>query len=429
MIISYGRKRYLMKKKRITIIASVVLALMLTLTMSVATAFADTDEEMEKSLDQILNEQAEGMPTGQVITDPIGNVFSGSKSVTGEIEKDFYWAGYTLNCNHATIAYDAIIAGATLNLENVSVGGSLRAAGRDVNVTGATVEHNATLAGENVTLAGGAESRVEGLYMAGKNVTMSGRCDYFRAAAKTVILDGIVKGDAKIDGENVYIGENAVVTGTLYIEASEKPEIPSGAQIGNLEFTKEVYTNEDNDVRDFGFGFSIYSVFTALVLGAFFCLVMKKALNQSGEMILIKPVILPVTGLVSLVAVPFACILLMITVIGIPLGLILGGLYAIILVTAVPFTGASVGRIVLPKMNPWLSSLIGVLGFAILAQIPYLKILVILGAMFYALGYFIQVIYLQISGKSHQAPKSPNGPDFGGQNPHNDAPVEYTHVE
>ena len=96
------------------------------------------------------------------------------------------------------------------------------------------------------------------------------------------------------------------------------------------------------------------------------------------------------SGAVVLVSLPFAFILLCITVIGIPLAVLSALAVSVLLIAAVPFTGASLAREFIPQWNKLAASLAGAAALVILVHIPYIGIIVRAGSWIYILGYCLQ---------------------------------------
>jgi hypothetical protein len=100
----------------------------------------------------------------------------------------------------------------------------------------------------------------------------------------------------------------------------------------------------------------------------------------------------------SLIAIPVAAIIALITLIGIPLGLILVGLYAIFLYLSWVIAGILLGRLILQilgTMEPSLilSALIGLFILILVGWIPYLGGFVNLVVILFGLGIILQGLY------------------------------------
>ena len=335
------------------------------------------------------------------IPDSSGNVLADSETTSINCEKDYYWFGSDLTTTEdVKIGYDAIMAGKDITLNGGAIAGSLRAAGKDIKISGTQIGRNITVAGKDIYID--PYTTFDGGYIAGKAITYNGTSTGLTLAGKDVVIDGTIRGEVKVYADTLKFGDNAYVTGQVIGEVGSQPVVSNLADVPNLNVTVDVDEHKDSSHSkafvnfSVGWGWKLFSFFATLVIGVFMCLVMKKPLASSGAMLKAHPVAMPITGLVSLVAVPIALVILMITVIGIPISLILLTLYVLILVTAVAFAGTSAGQLVFPKWNRWGSSMVGVAAVALVAAIPFVGWIVKLAAMIYALGYFILLAFFQI---------------------------------
>jgi len=330
--------------------------------------------------------------------DTAGNQFLSQEAITNEIyERDLYWAGENLNLAEGDISQDALFLGSSLVLSDSKIGGSLRSASYKLLLSDTKIENNITAAGYSLNIEKGTAAK--GVYLTGNDINFSGECDALAVAANTVYIDGIINGDASIGASNVVIGPNAVIVGTLDISSEKMPDIPETASISATNFTATSEYEESIETISVGVKilqklFSrLYWIPAMLLIALFFCLLIPDALNGAGCMIKKRKVAMPVTGFISILAMPMLLIFICITYIGLPLAGLLILLLLPLLLFAVPFTGASVGRIILPKMNVWLSSIIGVAVLTLALIIPIIGGLIRLASVIYVMGYFVLKCY------------------------------------
>jgi hypothetical protein len=102
-------------------------------------------------------------------------------------------------------------------------------------------------------------------------------------------------------------------------------------------------------------------------------------------------------GALLIFAAPLAALILLITVIGIPIGLLSMLLYVVLLYTARVFTGFFLASLffnrINKKLHPLWVALCGVLVLALLIQIPYLGWLINLAAVIFASGALILYLH------------------------------------
>ena len=72
-----------------------------------------------------------------------------------------------------------------------------------------------------------------------------------------------------------------------------------------------------------------------------------------------------------------------------------------------PFAGASAARLVFPKMNKVLASVIGVAILTLLRAVPYLGGLIVFASIIYTVGYFVLHCYENIKALKKQPEEAP----------------------
>jgi cytoskeletal protein CcmA (bactofilin family) len=244
-----------------------------------------------------------------------------------------------------SVAGDAMAAGASVSAEGPvrgdllaaggrvtasgPVGGSVRAAGGEVTVDG-SVERNVTAAGGSVRI--GAGGRVRGnAYLSGGEIVVDGHvAGHLRASGGVVRILGSVDGSVDVTAERVVVGPAARIGGDLTHRSPDPAEVASGARIGGA------VTHRPADgggalaawigrlVRVGAF------LFTGGVLVALFPGAADRLRETLGE----RPVPSVGLGLAALVGVPLALVLVGLTVLGLPLMLIGGALFAAALYVA-----------------------------------------------------------------------------------------------
>lgn len=387
-----------MKMKRLLFI---LLAAALCLTLSPALA---------------LSEDGEG-------DDGAGNRFrAGGDAANLSVALDLYAAGQNVVMSNTTVGAAALLAGQNISVSDSRVGGSIRAAGYNVSLLSCQVSGNLTLAGYSVRVGSGVTA--QGVYAAASNIVFSGQCRSLTACGATVTLSGKVAGDAHIYADKIILAPGAEILGTLYAHSAQAPEAVQGTTVGSIEFTQ---TQQDNGQLEQALSSPLLSKLkrmaltlpTRIVLALALYLAFRRQIKQTAEMALGRPVSMPISGLVALLCVPMASIVLMITVVGLPAGLLLSGLYALILSFSLTFAACAAARLAFPKMHPLVACIVGASIATVAKAIPVLGIVVTLVSMVYSLGYFVQEVYLGLKdGGGQNAPASPAAmPGTSQQNP------------
>ena len=312
-----------------------------------------------------------------------------------------FGAGQNLEMDSCTIDDVTCLAGMNITVRNTSVGSSLFAAGSTITFENNAIEGNIFAAGQSVN----ADSSVEAksFTAVGQSVGFDGTAEAANIAAEEVIFNGRVTGDVTIEADTVTIGDDAVVTGTLKVISDQEPEIGSGSQINDVDFIKTISSEDgESQIVEKSIGFTIlekvksaiYWSIAMILVGLIMCWLMKDSLDKSAEMLKSRTAIMLGTGAITLIAVPLAAIICMITFIGLPIGLVVAALYTITMCFSVAFTGASLGRLLFNKMPGLAGASLGILILEFAKKIPFLGGLIFLFSVIYTMGYAIQALYL-----------------------------------
>lgn len=344
--------------------------------------------------------------------DSAGNVFSNDENPSVySIDRDLYWAGSSLNLSSAGVGGDVLAAGSNITVGDCSIEGNLRSASATLDVRNSIVAGNITAAGQTLNVDSG--SLAGGVYLAGQNVTFSGYCLALKATAENVVIDGEIDGDAEVEADNVTIGDNAIIHGTLYVSSDNEPTIAAGAEMGGYEFTQT-----QNDAEQVGaaavaakmmsslFGF-LFTLATGVLLFLLMCWLVPRALTGSGAMYKTRTAQTILTGVIGLLLMAPAIILLCCLVVTLPVAGILALAFGIIAIAAMPFAAGSVGQMVFPQLSRYLSGLIFIGVFGILSLVPVLNTILALCEVAYLLGYVLQYAYLGLARRKAERNQLP----------------------
>jgi cytoskeletal protein CcmA (bactofilin family) len=321
-------------------------------------------------------------------------VAGGTVDVSGDLERDLVAAGGTINIRQL-VKGDVIIAGGSVNVSG-RVGDDVRAAGGTITI-GGPVGGEVVAVGGTVTLT--PEARVDGrTWLSGGRVVMAGRIGReLKVAAAEVSVTGDVEGDMQIAARTIEILSTARIKGDL-VYTSEKPaRIDPGAQIrGRVTYTKSGLTQR---ARRIGL-IVIALVRIALLVGVIVCgvallLLFPGFAIPAARTIRSDPWKSLGLGFLVLIGTPIVGIVLVMTIIGIPVGLALGAFYMVALLlgylTAAVFLGDQGARLVgrgpeLPTGPRVLSLVLSLVALALVRLIPVLGGIVTLLAVVTGLG-------------------------------------------
>ncbi len=363
-----------MKKKLLTLLTAGLVAVMACVPVMAETE-TDTDTAGNIAV------------SGDVVTLPNTPFFSGFAAGQSidfggvEAKGSLFTAGQQINGSGAKVKESLYVAGNTISLNNVEVYGNIFAAGNDVNITG--------------------ESASNAVYAVGNKVVYEGETYALYAAGSTVTLKGYVEGDAVISAEEVVIDPDAIVTGTLKVLSPSEVDVPDDAQIGDFEFelTKPDETDEGKigGIGSFIVGKILKTLYWIVAMAAFgmlLCWLFNDHLTRAAEYIKNRTAAVIVSGIIGWLCIPVLAIALLISYIFAPIGGLLGLSYVLLVCVGLAFSGASLSRLVFPKMNVFLSTLIGIAVLEAVRMIPVIGVIVGIAADMYLIGYVIQRLWL-----------------------------------
>ena len=276
--------------------------------------------------------------------------------------------------------------------------GDLVVAGREI-----LIDRNSSkrviIAGERIII----KSRSKEVYLAGKYIKIDGLVEgnlnimaknlYINAPVggnvrmvvdNAVVSEGvIISGDIEIDGD-LLISKGAVVKGDIYY----KDELPviEGHVMGELvKRTEKSYSYE----RHFTFiPFKLFSVFYLFIL-TYIIFKLKKDLGEKRlDRYLNNKSLILFKGFAGLVLIPVAAVLLFITILGFPVGILLILFYMILLFLAVPIANLIIATKYFDEIN-FLKLLLSSLVITILISLPFIGWLIKLFLILLGLGSII----------------------------------------
>ena len=328
-------------------------------------------------------------------------------TVSEAVRDDLYVAGGTVTVR-GPVDGDVAAGGGTVLLEGPTSGGVLATGGtvrirgqigRGVRAAGGTVGVE-TSVGTDAVLAGGLVTVERGgrvgrdLVAAGGTVQVLGEVGRrARLAGGTVLVGGPVRGDVEVDADRVVVLPEARIAGRLRYRSAQPAEVRPGARIEGGIVWEAVARPPGILPRRGGFPWVRWTLeaLWLLVLGFVVQAVLPQASAQVSEETS-RPGRSLLVGFVLLVTVPVAAVLLLLTVVGIPLGFLALGLYAATLYPGQVFTGRRIGEGLLrralraPSVSPYAATAVGVLLLVVLFALPWVGWIVRLGAVLVGFG-------------------------------------------
>ncbi len=334
--------------------------------------------------------------------------------VSTPVRDDLYAAGGTVDVT-ALIDGDLVAAGGTLTLAGPVTGGVLAAGGtvrlegpvgRNVRAAAGALTLTAPV-GTDAVLAGGSVMVERNARIARDLVASGGKVEVLGSVARNaflnggnVVIGGLVSGDVDVDADRLTVLSGARITGRLRYTTARPAEIQSGARIQGG--TQQVGTRAArvHPLRPvtFRFGGRILEALWLFVLGGIALAVFPRGTRRVTEYIGARIWLSLLAGFLILVAVPVAIVLVMVTIVGIPLGLVALLLYFATLYPAQVFSALWLGTTLLgrsrqPASSPYLGLLLGTIILAVLVGLPFIGWLFRLVALLLGFGALWSVIW------------------------------------
>jgi cytoskeletal protein CcmA (bactofilin family) len=334
----------------------------------------------------------------------------------GEVHEGWYFAAGDRVIINGTINGDAYLAGGavevngTINGDLLAAGGWVRVDGKvveDARVAGGTVEVAGEV-GKNVTAAGGTVTVTPsgtvgaGLLAAGGTVGVSGAVKKDALLAGGMVeITGKVDGNVQIGADQIGVYRGAVIGGSLSVdtESKEKARIDDGTVKGTITI-EERKPHEQTTILGMGqfrFWFKLIWLCGLLLTGLIFFLLTRKGFMDYTKIVRHDAAMGLLWGLAGVIGIPIICIILFVTVIGIPLGLILLALYLILLYLSQLSLAVLAGDLIFKteQKSGWVvfwAFVAGMVLFQILSFVPILGGLLQIAALLLGVGACILMI-------------------------------------
>ncbi|MFW6118566.1 MAG: hypothetical protein ACOC6R_03635 [Chloroflexota bacterium] len=283
---------------------------------------------------------------------------------SGEVvDDDLYVAAETITID-GTVDGDLWAAGNTITVNGI-VNGSVMAAGRIVNINGdishavravaETININGDVGGDVIAGCGKANiastARISGDLLFGADIaSIDGLIEgNIKGNGREVIISNQVNGNVELKVESLTILSTGNIGGDLSYTSEQEADIYPGAQIAGAT-THTLPEVKKDEAEGFPFapltgGLSkLISLLMALVTGVVIIFLAPKKLTSITDAIGTRPGPSAGWGAMILFLTPIAAVIVCLTIIGIPVGLITLALYGIALYLAQIPVGLFIGR-------------------------------------------------------------------------------------
>lgn len=297
-----------------------------------------------------------------------------------------------------TVEGSLLVFAETIRIDG-EVTGTTRGAANSVIFSGAT-GRDLMIAANSISISG---SVGQDFFGGANNITITGSVGRnILASMSRLVIDSPVGGDVDAYVSDLVIGPRAVISGRVTYTSDNEASVDGSAiisgQLKRLDPTSEhTFASPGRSAWSV-----IRPILSLLALALLMILVFPGFTAGTAAMIGEKPGASAGYGALLVFVAPLAALILLITVIGIPIGFMSMLLYIVLLYTARVFTGYYLASFLFERikkeLHPVWVALCGVLVLALLIQIPYLGWLINLAAVIFASGALL--LYLHGKEKS-----------------------------
>jgi len=256
---------------------------------------------------------------------------------------------------------DQFAAGGTVKVDT-AVNGNLRAAGGNVRLgPAAAISGDAALAGGNVVVDGSIQGKL-------------------RAAGGDVRIDGPIANDVSVAAGSLELGPNARIDGKLKYFGADLRRDPAAQVAGGIEHERRQRGHRHERTAAERFLSGWFWTAGLVILAALIAAALPGPSQSLAQELRERPWITPLLGIIALTTVPIAAVLVMITVIGIPIGVLALVGYAVLLLIGYVWLAVVVGGMLLDRVKPDIAArtawrvgaaVLAMLVLAILVRMPF----------------------------------------------------------
>lgn len=293
-----------------------------------------------------------------------GQFFGETVRRTGPVNEDLYAAGGTVTLD-VDAAGDVVAAGGRVDVgsnikgDAIVAGGTVEIRGTildDVRVAGGDVNARARIGGDFIAAGGSVRLAPEATvgaraWIAGGNVDVAGRvARNLRIAAGEAQMAGEVRGDVDVAARKLVIAPGAVIHGNLVYRSDQPATIDPSARIAGTVTRLPAPAGPPPAAARAGAGLLFLGslMLTAVVL----YLAFPAFFDRAARTLSTQPWASLALGLALLVTVPFVTVILFVSLLGLPLGLLLLAAYFIALPVGLLTGIYFVAQTALAKLSP-----------------------------------------------------------------------------
>jgi len=336
-----------------------------------------------------------------------------------KVDGDLYLAGRSVS-TAAGIDGDIFAAGQTVSIAG-QIDGGLTAGGQTVLVSG-DVSRGARVAGSTVDVTGAVgrdllvacstfvlnpEASVGGDLLIGAATGMlkGDIAGNVYGGSEKLVIDCTIGGNVKVEVGTLEIRPGAVIQGNLEYTSAQQADIPAGAVKGAVSYSERVARARPGpgEVGPLGplavfagLTWKLLAYLMALLTGIVLILILPARMVACSDAIRTETGPVAGWGAIALFLTPLAAIVVCITFVGLPLGLIALALWTVLLYLSQLPVALVIGHVILGYRKPlegrgfMIGALaLGLLIIALLRLIPFVGFLVALATALFGFGAFV----------------------------------------
>ncbi|PIQ77277.1 hypothetical protein COV82_05240 [Candidatus Peregrinibacteria bacterium CG11_big_fil_rev_8_21_14_0_20_46_8] len=314
--------------------------------------------------------------------------------ILGTVQGDVYAAGALVEVE-GTISGDLYVVGGTVKVSG-NIGQDILIGGGDVRIEGATIGDSVVLAAGNAVIP--ENTKINGGMIFGAG-TLDLSADITRnllGGAGLITLQNEVQKNVFVGVDELRVKSGTNIGGDLTYYSSREANIATGALIAGDIIYNESTLKRGAEQRNAWEKFvdrlrgNIFAFLTALLIGSILIYIAPKHTQHIVQNFEKQPWWSLLAGLITLSIVPLASLLLFVTLIGAPLGLIVLFFLVLAVYLAKIYVGLVVGHIILgkhkKKINFYALLAVGLLIYYVATALPYVGPFVVIFGTVAAVG-------------------------------------------
>ncbi|MBO7560625.1 hypothetical protein J6T21_01115 [Candidatus Saccharibacteria bacterium] len=217
--------------------------------------------------------------------------------------------------------------------------------------------------------------------------------DALIAAKKIVLSDVVIDGDLKTAAKNIDFRGDVVIKGEFAY--SDQSVITGKFEAAKTSTFHSPFIGFEINGMVLAF-FNLASSIVILLVFLFFVRNFSRRVVNDAEKYSGNDIVMTLFGgLAAAIVLPVVSALLLITIIGVPAGLILLLAWVLLLVISSTATAIFIAARVMPKMNTIVASILVLLLFAVFSMVPYLNIACTICEVCFGLGLIAKGLFIE----------------------------------